>query len=103
MRLVTQTRSPSLKSPALPASSGQFAPEDVREGERDARGARAVIEIDMVDADRAHAHQRLAGLRRGLRRFLVDQDLGAAELVELRDLHEGVLFRISGEILRLRY
>ena len=63
----------------------------------------AVVEVDVVDAHRAHAHQRLAGLRRGLGRFLVDQDLGAAELVEPRDLHQVFLSRISGEILRLRY
>ena len=83
--------------------AGEFAAQDVRERQRNARGARAVVEVDVVDAHRAHAHQRLAGLRRGLGGFLVDQDFRTAELVEPRDLHEDVLFRISGEILRLRY
>ena len=86
--------------------AGELAPEDVRELDRNARGAGAVVEVDMVDADRAHAHQRLAGLRRGLRRLFVDQDLGPAELVEPARPSSALLGmprRIASGILRLRY
>src|SRR5205085_9360263 len=48
--------------------AGELAPEYVRELHRDARRAGAVVEVDVIDADRAQANQRLAGLRRGGRR-----------------------------------
>jgi hypothetical protein len=83
--------------------AGELAAEDMREVDRDARRARAVVEVDMVDADRAHAQQRLAGLRRGLGRFLADQDFGTAELVEPRDFHRFSFVRMLSGILRFRY
>src|SRR4051812_19673813 len=86
--------------------AGELAPEDVRELDRDARRARAVVDVDMVDADRPDAHQRLAGLRRGLGRFFMDEDLGTAELVEPGDLHTLSLVcraRMVSAILRFRY
>src|SRR2546423_1714777 len=46
-----------------------------------------MVEVDMVDGDRAHPHQRLAGLRCRLWRLFMDEDLGRAELVEPGDLH----------------
>src|SRR5204863_1843813 len=86
--------------------AGKLAPKDVRKLDRDARCARAVVDVDMVDADGPHAHQRLAGLRRWLGRLFMDQDLGTPVLVKPRDLHLFSLWRrarmVSG-ILRFRY
>ena len=85
--------------------------QDVRKGDRNARGAGPVIQVHVVDAHRAHAHHRFAGPGRGRGGFLAHQDFRTTEPVEPGHLHRHAplsLFalrraRMSSGMRRLRY
>src|SRR4029450_9287588 len=57
--------------------------------------ARALINIDVVDASGVDLHRGLAGLRRGLRRVLVAQNLWPAWRADSNRFHEGTSRGIS--------
>jgi hypothetical protein len=65
----------------------ELAAQDMGKADRDPRGARPNIDIDMVHPGGAYAHQRFAGPGDGGLCFFADQHVGAAVLVKPADFH----------------
>ena len=86
---VHATRSPSrtvaTPGPAAVTTPAPSMPGHEREGVR--VEARAVVDVDEVDARGLHADDDLPGPRRGLGHLGETQDLGAAEAVDSNGLH----------------